>query len=132
MRHVTVRTATTTAALLAVTVVCAAQQPSFKRTELQRADLSVAGREVIQAIADIPAGATSGRHTHPGEEIGYVLDGSVLVEVDGKPAATLKTGQYFIIPAGTIHNATNKSGGAARVLATYVVEKGKPLATPAK
>jgi len=127
-----VRAAATAAALVALTVAAAAQQPAFKRTELQRADLSAPGREVVQAIAEIPPGAAAGRHTHPGEEVGYVLEGTVLVEVDGKPAATLNAGQYFIIPAGTIHNATNKSKSGAKVLATYIIEKGKPVATPIK
>ena len=122
MRSNRVRAAATAAALVVVTVAAAAQQPAFKRTELQRADLSAPGREVVQA----------GRHTHPGEEVGYVLEGTVLVEVDGKPAATLNAGQYFIIPAGTIHNATNNSKAGAKVLATYIVEKGKPVATPVK
>jgi len=118
--------------LFGFTAICLAQQPQFKRTELQRGDLSMQGREAVQAIAEInPAGAV-GRHTHPGEEIGYVLEGTVLVEIDGKPAATLNAGQYFMVPAGRIHNATNKGKGAAKVLATYIVEKGKPLATPAQ
>jgi quercetin dioxygenase-like cupin family protein len=99
---------------------------------LQQADLSVPGREVVQAVAEFQPGATPGRHTHPGEEVGYVIDGTVSVEQDGKPAATLKAGQTFLIPAGTIHNATNTGSGVARILATYIVEKGKPLATPAK
>ena len=73
-----------------------------------------------------------GRHTHPGEEIGYVLDGQFLLEQDGKAAVTLRAGQTFLIPAGTIHNATNNGSATGRVLATYLVEKGKPLATPAK
>jgi quercetin dioxygenase-like cupin family protein len=64
--------------------------------------------------------------------VAYILEGTVLVEVDGKPAATMKAGQYFIVPAGTIHNATNNSKGNAKVLATYIVEKGKPVATPVK
>ena len=132
MRSNRVRAAATAAALVVVTVAAAAQQPAFKRTELQRADLSAPGREVVQAIAEIPPGAAAGRHTHPGEEVGYVLEGTVLVEVDGKPAATLNAGQFFIIPAGTIHNATNKSQAGAKVLATYIVEKGKPVATPVK
>jgi quercetin dioxygenase-like cupin family protein len=123
----------TTAAMLMIAAVCAAQKPAFTRTELQRGDVAgVAGREVVQAIADIPAGVSAGRHTHPGEEFGYVLEGTVVVEMDGKPAATLKAGQSFLIPAGTIHNATNKGTATAKVLATYVVEKGKPVATPAK
>lgn len=129
-KKINVRTAMSMAALVAATAVCAAQQPAFKRTVLQQADLSVQGREVVQAIAEIPGGVASGRHTHPGEEIGYVLEGTVVVEVDGKPAATLKAGQHFLIPAGRIHNATNKGTASAKVLATYFVEKGKPLATP--
>jgi quercetin dioxygenase-like cupin family protein len=132
MRTTRVRAAVTAAALVAITVAAAAQQPAFKRTELQRADLSAPGREVVQAIAEFPPGAAVGRHTHPGEEVAYILEGTVLLEVDGKPAATKKAGEYFIIPAGTIHNATNNSKGNAKVLATYIVEKGKPVATPVK
>jgi quercetin dioxygenase-like cupin family protein len=111
-----------------------AQQPApaFKRTVLQQTDISVPGREAVTAIAEFPGGAAAGRHTHPGEEIGYVLEGQVLLEQDGKPAVTLKAGQAFFIPAGTIHNATNTGSGLARVLANYVVEKGKPMATPVK
>ena len=86
----------------------------------------------MQAIAEIPAGVSAGPHAHPGEEDGYVLEGAVLVEIDGKPASTLKAGPSFIIPAGAIHNATNKSGGGAKVLATYIIEKGKPVTTPVK
>ena len=127
-----VRAAATAAALVAITVAAAAQQPAFKRTELQRADLSAPGREVVQAIAEFPPGTAVGRHTHPGEEVAYILEGTVLLEVDGKPAATKKAGEYFIIPAGTIHNATNKGKGNAKVLATYIIEKGKPVATPVK
>jgi quercetin dioxygenase-like cupin family protein len=110
----------------------AAQQPTFKRTVLQQADISVPGREVITAVAEFQPGATPGRHTHPGEEIGYILEGTVSLEQDGKPAVTLGPGKSFLIPAGTIHNATNTGSTQARILATYLVEKGKPLATPAK
>ena len=108
-----------------------AQQPTFKRTVLQQADISVSGREAVTAVAEFQPGAVAGRHTHPGEEIGYVLDGQLLLEQDGKPAVTLKAGQTFLIPPGTVHNATNTGSAMARVLATYLVEKGKPLATPA-
>ena len=121
-------------ASLALTGVVAgavvAQQAPFKRTVLQTGDLSLPGREAVTAVAEFQPAATVGRHTHPGEEIGYVLEGKVLVEQEGKPPATLSAGQTFFITAGTIHNATNKGPGAARILATYVVEKGKPLATP--
>lgn len=116
---------------IALTGVLAAQQPAFRRTVLQQADLSSPGREVVQAIADFDAGAAAGPHTHPGEEIGYVLDGTFLVEQNGKAPVTLTAGGTFLIPAGTVHNATNKGSGKGRILATYIVEKGKPLATPA-
>ena len=108
-----------------------AQAPApFRRTMLQQADLSAPGREVVQALAEIDPGAQSGRHTHPGEEAGYVLAGPIVVEIDGKPARTLQTGEVFLIPPGTVHNAVNKGSGVAKVLATYIVEKGKPVATP--
>jgi quercetin dioxygenase-like cupin family protein len=108
-----------------------AQAPTFKRTILQQADISAPGREVVTAVAEFQPGASPGRHTHPGEEIGYVLEGTVSLEQQGKPTVMLSPGQSFLIPAGTIHNATNTGAGTARLLATYIVEKGKPLATPA-
>jgi quercetin dioxygenase-like cupin family protein len=126
----TARSLWSLAVLTAFVSIAAAQQPAFKRTEVQRGDLSAAGREVVQAIAEIPVGAASGRHTHPGEEIAYVLEGTLTVEIDGKPPTTYKTGQGFLIPAGQIHNAKGAGSGTARVLATYVIEKGKPVATP--
>jgi quercetin dioxygenase-like cupin family protein len=119
---------------IAVVVLAAgavAQQTGFKRTVLQQVDLSVPGREAVTAVAELQPGVAAGRHTHPGEEVGYVLEGTVLVEQEGKPPATLKAGQTFLIAAGAVHNATNTGQGPARVLATYIVEKGKPLATPA-
>jgi quercetin dioxygenase-like cupin family protein len=119
-----------TFALTGLVVGVVAQQAPFKRTVLQTGDLSVPGREAVTAIAEIQPAAAVGRHTHPGEEIGYVIEGTVLVEQEGKPPATLSEGQTFLITAGAIHNATNKGSGAARILATYIVEKGKPLATP--
>jgi quercetin dioxygenase-like cupin family protein len=106
-----------------------AQQAGFKRTVIQQADLSVPGREATTAIAEFQPGATVGRHTHPGEEVGYVLEGTIVLEQQGKPAVTLGAGKTFFIPAGTVHNATNSGSTQARVLATYIVEKGKPLAT---
>ena len=120
------------ATLLLGGIVAGAQAPGFKRTVVQQGDLSVPGREVVQAVAEFQPAAAVGRHTHPGEEIGYVLEGTFNLEQDGKPAVTLKAGQGFLIPAGTIHNATNTGSGGGKILATYVVEKGKPLATPAK
>jgi quercetin dioxygenase-like cupin family protein len=107
-----------------------AQQTGFSRTVLQRGDLSMAGHEAVTAVAEFQPGATVGRHTHPGEEVGYVLEGTIVLEQDGKPAVTLGPGKTFFIPPGTVHNATNRGTGPARVLANYIVEKGKPLATP--
>jgi quercetin dioxygenase-like cupin family protein len=122
---------TSTFIAFALTAGVLAQQPAFKRTVLQQSDIAAPGREVIQAVADFEPRATPGRHTHPGEEIGYVLEGTFLVEQDGKPPVTLKAGGTFLIPAGTVHNATNTGTGGGKILATYIVEKGKPLATPA-
>jgi quercetin dioxygenase-like cupin family protein len=125
------RVVTVTVATLALTAVLVAQAPAFKRTVLQQSDISVPGREVVSAVAEFEPRATPGPHTHFGEEIGYVLEGTFLIEQAGKAPVTLQAGGSFLIPAGTVHNATNTGAGKARILATYVVEKGKPLATPA-
>jgi len=120
----------TTLAVVALVSTLVAQQPGFKRTVLQQGNLSVPGREIVTAVAEFQPGATVGRHTHPGEESGYVLEGTIVLEQEGKPNVTLGVGQTFLIPAGTVHNATSSGSSQARVLATYIVEKGKPLATP--
>jgi quercetin dioxygenase-like cupin family protein len=104
-----------------------AQQSGNKRTDLQRHDLSAPGREVIQARVEIDPGVTSPKHRHPGEEIIYVLEGTLEYQVEGKPPVTLKAGDVLFIPAGTIHAAKNVGTGNGAELATYVVEKGKPL-----
>jgi quercetin dioxygenase-like cupin family protein len=109
-----------------------AQQAAFKRSILQKGDLSVPGHEAVTARAEIPAGVRVGKHTHPGEELGYVLEGTLLLEVEGKPPVTLKAGDVFFVPAGVVHDGTNEGKETAKVLATYVVEKGKPLATMAQ
>jgi quercetin dioxygenase-like cupin family protein len=106
-----------------------AQQATFKRTELQRGDLSISGREAVQTLAEIPKGVASGRHTHPGEEVGYILEGTVVMEIEGKPPVTLKAGDVFLIPAGRIHNARNIGTETSKMLSTYIVEKGKPIAS---
>ena len=104
-----------------------AQQPGVTRTDLQRHDLSVPGREVVQARVEIRPGVVAPRHRHPGEEIVYVLEGSIEYQVEGKPPVTLTVGDVLFIPAGTIHSAKNVGSGNGAELATYVVEKGKPL-----
>ena len=109
-----------------------AQQPGVKRTDLQRHDLSAPGREAIQVIVELAPGVLAAKHTHPGEEIIYVLEGLLEYEVEGKPPVTLKAGDVLFIPAGTIHSARNVGTGNGAELATYIVEKGKPLLTPVK
>lgn len=109
-----------------------AQQQGITRVDLQRHDLSTPGREVIQVRVDFAPGAVAGRHTHPGEEIIYVLEGSLEYQVEGNSTVTLKAGEVLFIPAGTVHSARNVGTMKASELATYVVEKGKPLVVPAK
>ena len=104
----------------------------FKRTLLQKHDLTAHGREGIQVIAEFIPGAAAGKHTHPGEEMGYVLEGSLQLEIQGKPPVTLHAGQAFFVPANTVHDGKNVGKGPLKVLATYIIEKGKPVATPVK
>lgn len=106
-----------------------AQQPGSQRTDLQRHDLSTPGREVVQVRVDFDPGYLSPRHRHPGEEIVYVIEGLVEYEVEGRAPATYKAGEVLFIPAGAIHSAKNVGSSNAAELATYVVEKGKPLLT---
>lgn len=109
-----------------------AQQAGTKRTDLQRQDLSIPGREAIQVRVDIGPGEMAPSHTHPGEEIIYVLEGTLEYQVEGKPPVTLKAGDVLFIPYQTIHSAKNVGSVNAAELATYIVEKGKPLLTLVK
>ena len=112
--------------------VTPAQQAGIKRTDLQRHDLGVPGREVVQVRVELAPGVAFGKHTHPGEEIIYMLEGSLEYEVEGRPPITLRAGDVLFIPARTVHAARNTGRSNGAELATYVVEKGKALATPAK
>ena len=103
------------------------QAPGIERTDLQQQDLSVPGREVVQNRVDISPEAPAIKHKHPGEEIIYVLEGSLEYQVQGKPPTTLEAGEVLFVPAETIHAVKNVGTGNAAELATYVVEKGKPL-----
>ena len=105
------------------------QLQGITRTDLQRHDLSAPGREVIQDRVDISPEAPAVRHTHPGEEIIYVLEGSLEYQVEGASPTTLNAGDVLMVPAETIHAVKNVGSGNAAELATYVVEKGKPLLT---
>lgn len=109
-----------------------AQQSGITRTDLQQHDLSISEREVIQTRVELAPGVAASKHTHPGEEIVYVLEGSLEYQIEGKPPMTLKAGDVLFIPAGTIHSAKNVGSGKGAELATYIVEKGKPLTVIAK
>lgn len=100
----------------------------IKRTVLQQKDMSIPGREVITAKAEIPAGGSEGLHTHPGDEISYVVEGAVEIVMDGA-SKTYKAGEAFHVSAGKVHDA-KAVGGPAVVIANYVIEKGKPATTP--
>ena len=104
-----------------------AAPPATTRTDLQRHDLSIPGREMIQTLVGFPPGAVGPPHKHPGEEIIYVTEGSIEYQVEGKPPVTLKAGDVLYIPYGAVHSGKNVGRGHAAELATYVVEKGKPL-----
>jgi quercetin dioxygenase-like cupin family protein len=112
---------------LAALHVTPAQQAGIKRTDLQRHDLSSPGREVVQVRVEFAPGAAFGRHWHPGEEIVYVLEGSLEYRIEGKPPVTLEAGEVLFIPARTVHAARNADSRKGSELATYIVEKGKPL-----
>ena len=107
--------------------VAQSQQPGVTRTDLLRHDLSVSGREVIQVRVDFAPGVAFPPHSHPGEEIAYVIEGLLEYRLEGRPPVTLKAGEALFIPAGTIHSAKNVGTGNGAELATYLVEKGKPL-----
>jgi quercetin dioxygenase-like cupin family protein len=120
------------AIVVSVSQVAQAQQPGITRSDLLRHDLSVPGREVIQVLVAFEPGVVAARHSHPGEEIVYVVEGVLEYRLDGRPPVTLKAGEGLFIPAGGIHEVENVGGGKAAELATYIVEKGKPLAAIAE
>jgi len=109
--------------------VAIAQQSGIKRTPLQKLDFP-AGYNTVTAIAEVPAGGAAGRHTHPGAETGYVLEGELELIIDGQPPMKIKAGESYQIPEGAIHDA--KAGDKPfKVLGVYVVKAGEPLAKPA-
>ena len=103
------------------------KEPGTKRTLLQHHDLSAPGREVVQVRVDFDPGYVAPRHTHPGEEIIYVLEGTLEYEIEGETPRRVKPGDVLFVPAGAIHTAKNIGSGNGAELATYIVEKGKPL-----
>ncbi|MBO9565174.1 MAG: cupin domain-containing protein [Niastella sp.] len=109
-----------------------AQQQGVKRFDLQKHDLSIPGREAVQVRVEIAPGILAPRHKHPGEEIIYVLKGTIEYKIDGKPAVTLKPGDVLFVPAGAVHSAKNVGKSNAAELATYIVDKTKPLSVIVK
>jgi quercetin dioxygenase-like cupin family protein len=109
--------------------VCASpsQTPGIRRVDLQRHDLAMKGYEVVQVRVEFEPGASFGRHHHPGEEVVNVLEGKLEYVLEGQPPLTLQAGDVLFIPAGVIHSARNVGSVRGSELATYIVEKGKPL-----
>jgi quercetin dioxygenase-like cupin family protein len=121
-------------AAVVVLIVAAAAGPlaqaGFSRVVLQDHPLSVPGKHTVTARAEFAPGASAGMHTHPGEEMGYALEGSIELTVAGRPDVILKPGDVFFIPAGVAHNGRNLGATKAALLSVFVAEQGKPLATP--
>ena len=109
-----------------------AQQPSVDRKVLLQQDVAVPGYQNVLVAVTIPVGGREGRHTHPGTAIVYVVEGALTLDHDGRPSTTYKTGETFSVDAGKVHEGINKGNTPVRAIASFVVEKGKPLATPAK
>jgi quercetin dioxygenase-like cupin family protein len=109
-----------------------AQMPGIGRTDVLKHDLGDSAREVVQARVDIAPGLVAPNHSHPGEEIAYVLEGTLEYRLEGKPPVTLNAGEALFIPSGAKHSATNVGSVKAVELATYIVSKGKPLVVLAK
>ena len=124
----------TVSAVLSIAVCGAAlaQTPPIQRSIVVKGDVSIGGREATLGKVEIAPSGSVARHTHNGEEIGYLQEGDVEMLIEGDEPRRLKAGDGFIIPSGKVHEARNIGNGAARVIVTYVVEKGKPLAVPAK
>jgi quercetin dioxygenase-like cupin family protein len=101
----------------------------LKRTELQHQASSIPGREIVQVLTEIPCGVESGWHIHPGEEVGYILAGTVQMMIEGAATLILHAGDPFLMPPGTPHNALDIGPGTGQMLSTYIVETGQPLAT---
>lgn len=117
-------------ALVAMTAAAAAQD-GIKRTPLQKVDFPE-GYTTVTGLAEIQPGVSAGRHTHPGIETGYVLEGETVLSIDGQGDVTMKAGDSYVIPAGVPHDAKAVGEKPVKVLGIYVVERGKPLASPAK
>jgi len=120
------------AVILAAVAIGVAQQSALKFVELQRHEIPGTALDGVTTTIEIPPGAASARHSHPGEDFGYVIEGTIVLYVDGKPPQTLKAGDVFFIGRGHVHNARNIGTTPARAVDTYVIDRGKPGVIPAE
>jgi len=117
---------------MAAAGLAGAQQAGFARIALQTQDVCTPGKVAVQVRGEFDPGVATGRHTHLGEELTYILEGQIELRIDGQAPRVVKAGETFFVPAGLVHEGVNTGEGKAKVLATYIVEKGQPLAPPAK
>lgn len=118
------------AAALLVVATTGAYAQGIKRTPLQKVDFP-AGFETVTAIAELPVGVAAGKHTHPGAETGYVIEGELELLIEGKEPLKVKAGESYQIPAGVVHDAKAVGDKPLKVLGVYIITKGEPLAKPA-
>jgi quercetin dioxygenase-like cupin family protein len=109
-----------------------AQQPAVERKVLLQQDVTIPGYQNVLVAVTIPVGGREGRHTHPGTAVVHVMEGALTLDHDGRPTTTYKTGETFSVDAGKVHEGINKGSSPVRAIASFVVEKGKPLTTQAK
>jgi quercetin dioxygenase-like cupin family protein len=109
-----------------------AQQPTVERKVLLQQDVTIPGYQNVFVAVMIPVGGREGRHTHPGTAVVHVTEGALTLDHDGRPTATYKAGETFSVDAGKVHEGINKGSAPVRAIASFVVEKGKPLTTQAK
>ena len=116
---------------LSVGAIAEDSKPQAQRTVLEHHDQSeVAGKEITLGTVVLPPGASVGYHVHPGEEVGYIIKGSVTWKVRGQPDKTLKAGDSFFNPRGSVHSIVSADSGDTTVISTWIVDKGKPMSTP--
>jgi quercetin dioxygenase-like cupin family protein len=116
--------------LMLAGAVIAQNPPAIVRTVVTRADAGAPGKEAVIVRVEFPSGSTTGKHTHFGEECSYVTDGEGELNIAGQPPRKIKTGDAFIVPAGAVHEAHGTGSQPLKLVAVFVVEKGKPLSTP--
>ena len=116
---------------IGLAVPAIAQQPNVQRKILLTHDLAIPGYQAVMGMVEIPPGGREGRHTHPGAVVVYIQEGVLTFDYEGNPTMTYKAGDSFFIEAGKIHEGINKGTSPVKALATFVVEKGKPVTSPA-